>query len=225
MSNTQIWSNCVFLHWFAQILNWTPSSEIREKAPQKAGIGLYQVNVSPHPPRHPPPPSCCFVFTLSVRVWKNCWKSTKLKVFQKMTLWVLHSWTWISDLDNWLINLHIFEADDKIFSTHELSLVGKMSLSECELHEAHFSNLLGQSNVYGLSNVTLPDGTTKVLVSPLKEKVLCVEYLREKGNLKPISRELQFAYIPGKLTLIHDSAISVFKCITVNTKKFSLGLV
>ena len=109
-----------------------------------------------------------------------------------------------------------------------------MSLSECELHEAHFSNLLGQSNVYGLSNVTLPDGTTKVLVSPLKEKVLCVEYLREKGNLKPISRELQFAYIPGKLKVklnIHfrhlcislSASASVGYCAISSTRISSTG--
>ena len=80
------------------------------------------------------------------------------------------------------------------------SIKNKMSLFHCGFHEAHFSGLLGQSNVYGLSNVILPDGTAKILVSrsPHKEKVLCLEYIKEKGNLRPISREVQFAYIPGK---------------------------
>ncbi|XP_072032491.1 KICSTOR complex protein kaptin-like [Amphiura filiformis] len=83
-----------------------------------------------------------------------------------------------------------------------------MSVRQCGLHEAHFSGLSGQSNVYGTSNVTLPDGTTKVLVSPLKEKVLCLEYLREKGNLKPISRDVQFAYIPDDAEIVSMDAFS-----------------
>ncbi|XP_033640810.1 KICSTOR complex protein kaptin-like [Asterias rubens] len=68
-----------------------------------------------------------------------------------------------------------------------------MSLSWC-FWEAHFSCLSNQSNVYGLTSFRLPDGGSKVLVAPLKDNVLCLEYVKEKGKLKPVAKEVQFIY-------------------------------
>ena len=75
----------------------------------------------------------------------------------------------------------------------------KMSLSWC-FWEAHFSCLSNQSNVYGLTSFRLPDGGSKVLVAPLKDNVLCLEYVKEKGKLKPVAKEVQFIYSnPGTM--------------------------
>ncbi|XP_038073799.1 KICSTOR complex protein kaptin-like [Patiria miniata] len=68
-----------------------------------------------------------------------------------------------------------------------------MSLSCC-FWEAHFACLSNQSNVYGLTSFRLPDGGSKVLVAPLKDNVLCLEYVKDRGNLKPVARDVQFIY-------------------------------
>ncbi|XP_071490154.1 KICSTOR complex protein kaptin-like [Diadema antillarum] len=71
-------------------------------------------------------------------------------------------------------------------------------------HEAHFTSLPCQSNVYGLTSLMYPGGIGKVLVAPLKDKVVSLEYMtdQERGKLKPVAKEIHFAGIPDDAEII-----------------------
>ena len=73
--------------------------------------------------------------------------------------------------------------------------VNNMSLP-CKLNEAHYCNLQSQSNVYGLTKITMPCGLTKMLVASLRGKVVAMEF----QQTRPSSKEVHFTYIPGRTT-------------------------
>ncbi|XP_070570250.1 KICSTOR complex protein kaptin-like [Ptychodera flava] len=80
--------------------------------------------------------------------------------------------------------------------------------SEIDLSEAHFYNLPSQSNVYGLTSITFPDGSNKILVASLRGKIVCVEYQNERGVFRPSVKEVHFTYIPGDAEIISIDAFS-----------------
>ncbi|XP_063957904.1 KICSTOR complex protein kaptin-like [Lytechinus pictus] len=71
-------------------------------------------------------------------------------------------------------------------------------------HEAHFTSIPCQSNVYGLTSLAYPGGVGKVLVAPLKDKVVSLEYMAERGKteLQPVAKEIHFAGIPDDAEII-----------------------
>lgn len=71
-------------------------------------------------------------------------------------------------------------------------------------HEAHFTSIPCQSNVYGLTSLAYSGGVSKVLVAPLKDKVVSLEYMTERGKpeLQPVAKEIRFAGIPDDAEII-----------------------
>lgn len=71
-------------------------------------------------------------------------------------------------------------------------------------HEAHFTSIPCQSNVYGLTSLAYPGGVGKALVAPLNDKVVSLEYMAERGKteLQPVAKEIHFAGIPGKCIFV-----------------------
>ena len=59
--------------------------------------------------------------------------------------------------------------------------------------EAHYCSLESQSNVYSIGQIDLPNGLHKVLIASLRGVVASTEF----QNSRPVSREVQFTYIPG----------------------------
>lgn len=71
-------------------------------------------------------------------------------------------------------------------------------------HEAHFTSIPCQSNVYGLTSLAYPGGVGKALVAPLNDKVVSLEYMAERGKteLQPVAKEIHFAGIPDDAEII-----------------------
>lgn len=65
--------------------------------------------------------------------------------------------------------------------------------------DAHFCSLSSQTNIYGLKKIRTENDTIKLLVSSLDRSFLSVEYQKigENEKLTPLTKEIQFTYIPG----------------------------
>lgn len=71
-------------------------------------------------------------------------------------------------------------------------------LPPINFHEAHFINLPGQSNVYGLLELSL-GGANRLLVATVacvRGELFCLEF--KKGSLRPTLAPITFTYIPGE---------------------------
>nr|XP_006813425.1 PREDICTED: kaptin-like [Saccoglossus kowalevskii] len=78
-----------------------------------------------------------------------------------------------------------------------------MSDDKVALNEVHFYGLSSQSNVYGLTYITYPDGNKKALVASVRGKIVSIEYQTEKGiALTPTAKEVHFTYIPGDAEIV-----------------------
>lgn len=60
--------------------------------------------------------------------------------------------------------------------------------------EDSFSRFPSQSNVYGLCQA----GEQELLAATLKGKVVCFRYQELQQKIRPVAKEVQFTYIPGK---------------------------
>lgn len=58
--------------------------------------------------------------------------------------------------------------------------------------ELQYFALGAQTNVYGITQITLQNDATILLVATLKGKVFSIDI----KNVKPVSKEIQFTYIP-----------------------------
>ena len=68
------------------------------------------------------------------------------------------------------------------------------------LKEEHFFHHSSQTNVYGTTTVCLPN-LNKLLIAT-SAGIHSLEYQKtEENGLKPVSKRIQFTYIPGMLTL------------------------
>lgn len=71
-----------------------------------------------------------------------------------------------------------------------------MDRSPKKMTEVHFSGLPSQSNIYGMTTLTMGD-VNSVLVSCLQRNIFCIEYARSSRNVTvPSSREIHFTYLP-----------------------------
>ncbi|CAH1265666.1 KPTN [Branchiostoma lanceolatum] len=72
------------------------------------------------------------------------------------------------------------------------------------MYEASFSRLPSQSNVYGLSVLSMPtwEGNKLLVASLSGGKMFCLEYQRLQGVVRLVSREVHFAYIPGDADIV-----------------------
>lgn len=60
--------------------------------------------------------------------------------------------------------------------------------------EDSFSRFPSQSNIYGLCQA----GEQELLAATLKGKVVCFKYQELQQKIRPVAKEVQFTYIPGK---------------------------
>jgi len=63
--------------------------------------------------------------------------------------------------------------------------------------EIHFSPILSQTNIYGLTKIERNEEGNKIFLASLSGRVVSLEYPR--NALVPCSREVPFTYIPGTL--------------------------
>ncbi|XP_074645188.1 KICSTOR complex protein kaptin-like [Tubulanus polymorphus] len=76
------------------------------------------------------------------------------------------------------------------------------------MNEAHFCSLPTQSNVYGLTNIALPDSMSKLLVACLRGKVVSIEHNPEDDSFGLASKDAHFTYIPGDAEIVSIDAFS-----------------
>ncbi|XP_064483754.1 KICSTOR complex protein kaptin-like isoform X2 [Ornithodoros turicata] len=75
--------------------------------------------------------------------------------------------------------------------------------------EVHFSGLPSQSNIYGMTTLTMGWDVNSVLVSCLQRNVFCIEYTRSARNVMvPSTREVQFTYLPEGADVVAMDAFS-----------------
>lgn len=60
--------------------------------------------------------------------------------------------------------------------------------------EDSFSRFPSQSNIYGLCQA----GEQELLAATLKGKVVCFRYQELQHKIRPVAKEVQFTYIPGR---------------------------
>ena len=71
--------------------------------------------------------------------------------------------------------------------------------NDCEMFDAHFCSLEAQSNIYGLCKIELPCRPAEILVASLRGKNGPKVISLKISNTKPLSKEIRFTYIPGKI--------------------------
>ena len=79
-------------------------------------------------------------------------------------------------------------------------------------HEINFDLLRSQSNIYGISSFKNPSSaSSKLLISLLEGSIMVWEYNRSSENeMKCVSKEVAFTYIPGKCHII---SVNSFSCV------------
>jgi len=77
-------------------------------------------------------------------------------------------------------------------------------------HESNFDHLPNQSNIYGITCIKgLSTQHNTVLVGSAKGKIFACEYRNKLSDVRSLSREVSFTYIPGKCSII---SIDSFSC-------------